>query len=493
MTTRAYIRESTVEQGQKFGPDAQRVAIARACDELAIAQPEHWYTDLITGTGKTVRDSLAAARAAALAGEYDILVCYDTSRWARNEREAFDFEWEMKRAGVRVYFAAERIWADDDRTALHKGVLHVLNAQYSRDLSRRTRDGYAAKRAKGHHVGGIPWGYRRIDGAHLEPTELVEVRRLAWTLYASGEHTFATVADELNRRGHRIVHRGVERLFSRYTIEEFFKRRVDVEVGGLDPAIYERAREVAQRHRVNEHVGQRRHEYLFPGIARCAECGEPFYGRTQVKRAGLKRRQLVHAPRGCARGTRQEDRLERIFGEWLGTWSLPRENVAELRARAARFLRARSQDPSRDVERRQLELELERLRNLYRWGDLGEDDYRADSTRVRARLAELGPRIVAQAPTEEVIRLATKVGEAWAGASLPTRRAFLRAWVSELRIRRDGSIEVVPRPAVASIVYAALGCGTVGSAGVAPAMPHPLVTVRGLDEWLAFWAAEASA
>lgn len=488
MTTRAYVRESTVEQGQKFGPDAQRAAIARACDDLVIAQPEHWYTDLVTGTGKTLRDSLAAARADAAAHAYDVLVCYDTSRWARNEREAFDFEYEMKRAGVRIYYAAERIWADDDSKALHKGMLHVINAEYSRALSRRTRDGYAAKRAKGHHIGGIPWGYRRVDGARLEATELVEVRHLAWRLYATGDHTFATVADELNRRGHRITHRGVVRLFTRYTIEEFFRNTVDVELGGLDRATYERAREAAVRHRRNEHVGQRRHEYLFVGLARCAECGETFWGRMQVKSSTVTHRQLVHAPRGCARGYRNEERLERLVGEWLASWKMP----ADARERIARWSRASTREKVRDNERGRIESELGRMRQLFRWGDVGESEYRAETSRLRARLSELGPQIVTRAPAKELLELASKMGLVWQVTSLPKRRAFLREWIAEIKIKRDGGIELVPRPAVAAIVYAALGGGTVGSAGVVPAMPLP-VTVAGLDEWRAFWAAEASA
>jgi DNA invertase Pin-like site-specific DNA recombinase len=465
MRVRAYIRESTVAQGEKFGPDAQRAAILDACRDLNLGEPAHWYTDLITGTGKLVRDALLTARSDARSAEYDALVCYDTSRWARNEREAFDFEHEMKLAGVRIYYAAERIWADDEAKALHKGVLHVINAEYSRALARRIRDGYAAKKAKGEHVGSIPWGYRRVDAARLEPTDRVASRILIWTLYATRDYTYATLAEELNRRGHHIDYRGPGRPFTKFTITEILRSRVDLDLGGLDQAIYDRAREVRARHTKHEHVGQRRHQYVFAGVARCGDCGETYWGRMQAKTGLASKRQLVHAPRGCARGARSEEMLERVIGGWLATWSLQ----GDVRVRIARFLRRSDATAVQDAERARAERELERLRQLFRWGDISEAEYRADSARVHDRVVALGPRTITRPPSDEALKLASRIGLAWSAASLPARRTFIREWISELRIRRDGIIDIVPREAVAAIVYAAQGYGTVGDAGFEPA------------------------
>lgn len=141
----------------------------------------------MSGTGRAVRDDLREAMRDARAHQYDVLVCYDTSRWARNERDAFNFEAEMHAAGVRVYYAAERIWSDDttEGAAISKGVMHVLNGQYSRTLGRKIKDGLAAKRARGGYTGGVPWGYRFADNymtlePHLRPsaaaTDLAGVR-----------------------------------------------------------------------------------------------------------------------------------------------------------------------------------------------------------------------------------------------------------------------------------------------------------------------------
>jgi site-specific DNA recombinase len=494
MTTRAYIRESTIAQGEKFGPDAQRAAIDRACDDLKIARAQLWYADLITGTGKVVRDGLAHARADAKAHEYDVLVCYDTSRWARNEEDAFAFEREMRLAGVRIYYAAERIWADDATTALHKGVLHVINAEYSRTLARKIRDGYAAKKAKGGHVGGVPWGYRRsADTMTLVPIpELVAVRLLAYSLYATGEHTFATVADELSRRGHRIYARGAERAITRFTVSEILSKDLDLRYGGLDRAIYDRVLELRERHKINEHVGQRTHTYVFAGLARCAECGESFHARTQTLR-GETRRQLYHSPRGCRRGARDEISLEVQLGRWMQTWKLR----PDAPARISRYLQARRDRPENISARRGLESELERLRNLYRWGDISEAEYQRERTRLQHALAGVAPEVLARPVTAEAMQYVERLGEAWIAADVAARRTFARTVFSEIRLHRSGRVEVGVRAELRELVFEA------GSAPWAVLDERPRwaprrrrdgsVGVLGLEDWLAFWAAEASA
>ncbi|MEK6206912.1 MAG: recombinase family protein [Chloroflexota bacterium] len=76
---RGYVRESTVGQGDKFGPDAQREAIRRSAADLGLALDEsRWYVDLVSGTGRVVRNELAAAIADAGAGPFstELLVHY---------------------------------------------------------------------------------------------------------------------------------------------------------------------------------------------------------------------------------------------------------------------------------------------------------------------------------------------------------------------------------------------------------------------------------
>jgi DNA invertase Pin-like site-specific DNA recombinase len=438
MRVRAYIRESTERQGEKFGPDAQRAAILAACAKLELPEPGAWYTDLITGTGKILRDQLA--RAIAEGRDYDVFVCYDTSRWARNERDAFNFEYDMKQAGVRIYFASEGFWADDEDRKANKGMLHVFNAEFSRQLSRKIRDGIRAKRSKGGHHGQVPWGYRRV-GLTLEPNELYPHRMWAWEQYATGDYTVEKVSNELRRRGVAAPNRSC--------VAAWFNSDLDL-AHGLDPEVHKRVREVLARHRINEHVGQRRHQYLFVAIARCATCGETFHGHTK-KDHGKTYRQLTHPARGCRKGSRNEEKLERAFGEWLQTWKLP-DNVRE---QIKRYRASDSREKERDARRHAIETELDRLTKMFRWGHITEAAYLPEAEGLRRELQQLGPEAVPAPLSEDALTFASRIGDAWNLASIETKRRFLAEWFTELRFGK-GTVDVVPRESVQEIVLASV-------------------------------------
>ncbi len=466
---RAYVRESTVAQGDRFGPDAQCGAIRRACAELGLVLDEsRWYTDLVSGTGKVVRDELRSAMQDARAREYDVLICYDTSRWARNERDAFNFEADMHGAGVRVYYVAERIWSDDsgEGAAIAKGVFHVLNAQYSRTLSRKIRDGLAAKKARGGYAGGVPWAYRfAADRMTLEPTEEHAARLHIWELYASGAFTMATLAERLNAEGLTI--RG--RPFTKFTLHEILRRDIDLRLGGLSLETYNRARAVlASRRKAAAKLGQRRRRYLFADLVRCADCGERYIGRAFWTPGAVEPvLQVKHSRRGCRRGVRREGVLRDRIGQWLDTWHLP----GDVRARIAQYLNGRRPLDPHAERRRQLEEAISRLRKQHLWAAVSDRDFQTEHGRLASELADLGPVSIAPAPSEEALKLATRIGKAWAHVSDETRRKFLTEWFSEIRLAPDGGLTMVPREAYRAIVYAAQQVATVGCAGLEPATP----------------------
>ncbi len=449
---RGYIRESTARQGEKFGPDAQRQAIRRAARELGVTLDEtRWYTDLVSGTGRVVRDELARAIVDARAGELEVLVCYDTSRFARNERLAFAFEDELRRAGARVYYALERIWADDEDQAMPKGIFHVINAEYSRKLSRRIRDGLAAKRARGGYAGGVPWGYRFSgDRMSLERTAEHALRIRIWNDYATGKYTLATLADRLTAEGHSIR----SRPFTKFTLHEILRRNVDVRIGGLSRETYDRVQAIlASRRDAMAKVGKRRRSYLFADLARCADCGERFIGRA-LWRPGATAPilQLKHPLRGCRHGIRNEDLIRDRIGQWLDGWCLP----SDVRVRIARYLRRRAAGDPHAERRGRVEAAIARLRKQHEWGAIPDGDFLEEHTRLASTLAELAPPAIVPAPSEDALKLADQIGTAWGRVSDERRREFLTEWFTAIRIARDGGITMVPREQYAPIVYAAV-------------------------------------
>lgn len=491
---RGYVRESTTRQGKddRFGPEIQKHAQRELVARFGLRDLTYFYTDLVSGTGALRRSDFQRMVADARARQFDVLLVYDVSRFARNETDAWVYLDALRDAGVPVYFCDEDILTvvDEDWRDRIGDVINAA-AAYSRRLSRNVRRGLERKRARGLYVGGIPWGYQvRPDGSGLEPMSdgaVTRTRLELWTLYATGSWTYATLATELNRRGLRMTWRGRTRPFSKWSIQEVLEHRVDLEHGGLAPATFDAVRILqASRAGARSKPGQQRHRYLFSTVARCGECGERFWGR--MNNNAKKPRsypQLIHAPRGCRSGTRNEEKLVAEFGLWLKSWRLG----ADVRVRVARYLAGRRVDDSREVRRRSIASELDRLRNLYRWNDIGETEYLAERRRLARAQDELGPEPEVRAPSSEALDLAARIGDAWSAVSMETRRRFLEEWFEKVLIHRDGRTVIVPREPYRAIVFAA-----VGSAGATPnGSAVPTFSVSGLAEWEAFWAAEATA
>lgn len=458
MRTRGYIRESTAKQGERYGPDSQRITIERACRELGLEAPDHWYTDLISGTGRVVRDDFQRTLAAARAGEFDLLVCYDTSRFARNTRDALNFEAAFTAAGVRVYYAVERYWADDEDLALPKEIQHAINADYSRKLRRRIRDGFAAKFAKHGLPGGrLPWGYRwGPDAKSIEIDEAVAAtRRLIFELYGTGEYSSRSLADELNRRGLRIDGRP----FSGWSAFEILKNpialgtthRGDERREGVAPALievelYDRCQRILAERRSWAGAARRKNTFVFSSRARHASCGRALWGWQKPVRGRVERRLVHSVPRCDVPFQRNEELLERIFATWLRTFRFD----ARHRARLDAFLHegeARVDDV--DAVRRRAEQRLERARQLYLLGDLDEVAFTRERRAARDIIDAPRPHEL----TAEAAIALRDLADAWPKASIEARRAFVEELVTEIRFDGD-DIELVIRPELRRMVAA---------------------------------------
>ena len=454
----AYIRESTVAQGDRYGPDAQRAAIARAAAELELELVAE-YSDLISGTGALKRSDFQRMVADARERRFSVLVVYDTSRFARNEADAFAYEAALRAAGARIYYAREGLWSDDRRGALQKGILHVLNAQYSRDLTDRIRDGYAAKFDRlGLPGGTLPWGYRWTD-ATATAIDLIEdeaaIRRELLELYATGNFSAKSLAEELNTRGRRV--RG--RSFDATVVYEVLKnpiaigvtRRKGEERSGVAPAVVERRTWDAIQRLLRERRGRRgeasrRSTFVFSSRARHAACGRALWGHRKTRPGGIVDRRLVHSRPNCSEPfQRSEAVIEAAMLEWLKTWQLPND----VRARLRKFLGEADVTPDADQRRRSAEQRLDRARKLFLVGDLDEKTYADERRSARAILEETAP---VAPPTLTDIERVIDVAGAWPDMSLQTRRAIVEQLTTEIRFGDE--IELVIRPELRRLVAA---------------------------------------
>ncbi|WP_280305083.1 recombinase family protein [Nocardia neocaledoniensis] len=200
MRLTGYVRVSTIEQTNGYGPDSQRAAIRKAARKLGAVLDRAWCEDLgLSGTlDETERPGLACALAKIKAGEADGILVKDLDRIARAVTVQEAFLAAVWAHGGRVYLAnGEEVPRDDPddpmRTAMRQ-MMAVFSELERRTIVKRLRDGRNAKRAAGGHADGAP-GYgwitadRSDDNPHgalvAEPSERAAVTRML-ELHAEG-------------------------------------------------------------------------------------------------------------------------------------------------------------------------------------------------------------------------------------------------------------------------------------------------------------------
>jgi DNA invertase Pin-like site-specific DNA recombinase len=157
-----WIRESGAGQFDNFGPDAQREQQDRVIERFGLVDTGLEWSVAASGWKDAWRtEAWRAMLASAKAGAFDLLVVGYVSRFLRNLKQSLiAVEDHLLPAGVAVLFADERILSSDP-AHWDQFVREAHEAEaYSRKLSKRVHEGYAAKRRRL----GVPGGNRAPYG-----------------------------------------------------------------------------------------------------------------------------------------------------------------------------------------------------------------------------------------------------------------------------------------------------------------------------------------
>ncbi|NJD28481.1 MAG: hypothetical protein FIA92_09305 [Chloroflexi bacterium] len=99
-----------------------------------------------------------------------------------------------------------------------------------------------------------------------------------------------------------------------------------------------------------------------------------------------------------------------------------------------------------EAKRSRLEERLARLRNLYTWGEIAEDEYRTESARVRAEIAEVVEP--SMAGMDELAERLRDLGSRWASAAPDAQAAVARLMLREIVVKDAFVVAFVARPEV---------------------------------------------
>jgi site-specific DNA recombinase len=440
----AYIRVSTEEQVDGHSLDAQRRAIEQACADRGWTIVE-WYADEGVSAHTddiTKRPAFHQLVQAAQQHRFDAVVVHRLDRFARSVVVALGTFKLLSNLGVTFLSLSEA--GMDFTSPMGKvlfGLLALFAEYYSENLGVETKKGKTERRAKGLHNGLVPFGYRSEAGSMAEPhPDTSDGARLAFRLAAEGQ-TLRQVAQALNQAGYRTAGNMRRGVFSKDTVRDMLANRFYLgqlpifepgtsrrirgwEPGQHQPLIAETTFEAALsaiKARGAGKTANRRNAtvYSLSGLLRCARCGE----RMRVAH-NMHGRIRYHCRRvaqglGCSGRGSFHDVYEQQIAEDLTHFELP----ADWQRVILELARAEQESPSASVgeTRSQLERRLERLQEMYEWGDIDRQDYQRKRKAIEHEIASLTP--VAK-QTEYLDALAAYVESlpaAWADADQSQR------------------------------------------------------------------------
>lgn len=143
-----YIRDSTLDQRDGFGPDIQRRNEERFGESYGLILSDRWYTEFVTGRSMQKRVEFLSLLEDARLDEFDVLLVDHTSRFGRNQVECIRYKEQLRDLGKVVIFVSQGIISGSDRDFLSERINETLDEAYSRGLSRYVKAGLAEKLPK---------------------------------------------------------------------------------------------------------------------------------------------------------------------------------------------------------------------------------------------------------------------------------------------------------------------------------------------------------
>jgi DNA invertase Pin-like site-specific DNA recombinase len=167
----AYLRVSSDEQADRYGPDVQRQAIADFARREGFEVVAECADLGVSGTTPLEeRPGLTAALEAVREGRASAIVCSTFSRLARDTLQALLIERAFREAGAEVIYT-DGVNGDSDAVQMMREMMHSFAGFERRQLVRRLREARAAKQASGGFAEGrVPFGYRSVRG-ELQPDQ----------------------------------------------------------------------------------------------------------------------------------------------------------------------------------------------------------------------------------------------------------------------------------------------------------------------------------
>ncbi|MFH1142054.1 MAG: recombinase family protein [Chloroflexota bacterium] len=473
-----YIRDSTLDQRDGFGPEIQKHDIQRFAESYGLVLSSRWYTEFVSGRSVARRKEFQQFIEDARLDLFDVLLVDHTSRFGRNQAECISYKDEMQRLGKVVVFVSQGIISGSDRDFLSERINETLDEAYSRNLSRYVRAGKAEKAAHGHALGHAPLGYKTAKapsgrGACLVPDEKTMPVLLALLRgYASRQHSFQSLARHLNAHGYRTSYRNpfTETSVNQVVSNPFYTGKFYYHKGRPDQELRDGVHQVPEEVRTlwsqcheakleklasgRPSPAARGHRiYPLTGVLVCDSCGQPFHGVSTISKPRSYPR-MFHSWHRCDMRPMSvaAPTVEREFAERV----LSQVNLDDgWRDAVIRAMTAEGPEPDHSLEIKKLESAMANLRKQHLWGAINDDEFKMDyvSLERQKKVLDVAKQPVLTPNLDRSAHILKDLPSLWQhpGVTPKQRRELAREVFEEIRLKQGRLVAIKPRPEYAPL------------------------------------------
>ena len=175
--------------------DCKAYAVKNGINILGVYADRH-----ISGKSAATRPEFQRLIDDAQAGRFECVIVWKIDRFGRNRQDIALYKLKLKRAGVKLFYAAESVPEGPEGIIL-ESVLEGIAEYYSEDLRQKVIRGRRETLKKGKLAGTvIPIGYKRVDGRPVIDESTAPLVREVYRMYIAGEGVKNCV-DYLNEHG----------------------------------------------------------------------------------------------------------------------------------------------------------------------------------------------------------------------------------------------------------------------------------------------------
>ena len=455
-----YARVSSDEQVEGYSLDAQR----RACS--AFVKGHGWTVAReYVEEGRSARTDDIKRRPQfiqmmedAESHSVDVIVVHKLDRFSRNLRVTLEHFERLGKAGVSFSSITEDMDFSSPWGRLALTLLGGLAQFYSDNLGLEVKKGKAERKAQGLYNGLLPFGsIKGEDGTPVANADTLPGLVAAFELAAQGKSD-REVAIALNNAGYRTsgnqgngpfrkdTARGV--LTNRFYLGELPDGNGGWIKGSHEPMIDETLFNDAQKAReanrkVPRTITNAAHTYSLSGLMKCALCGSRM--RIHQNRPGGVRAFCSGRAQGgdCNGKGTFLDLYERQIEWYLGEFVIPddyQQRILEM------YSERRTQQQDVHKARAALESRLQRIKDLYAWGDATKEEYQAQRDAIQSELAAIPAQHGKEQTLERLASFLRSVVEGWRAASQKQRNHLAKSLFKEVEVRDRQVVAVRPIP-----------------------------------------------